>query len=60
MPITPTISEMSQTALVGAVDLDLPVRQLASRDYVVLLSRERADGSPQLVRGYAFRADVTL
>jgi len=41
-----------------AVDLDLPVRRLASRDYVVLLSRERGDGSPQLVRGYAFRADV--
>ena len=42
------------------IDFDLPVRRLASRDYVVLLSRERADGPPQLVRGYAFRADVIL
>jgi len=42
-----------------AVELTLPVRVLAARDHVVLLSLEQADGSPRLVRGYAFRVSRT-
>jgi hypothetical protein len=42
-----------------AVELSLPVRVLAARDHVVLLSLEQADGSPRLVRGYAFRVSRT-
>jgi len=42
-----------------AVELTLPVRVLAARDYMVLLSLEQADGRPRLVRGYAFRVSRT-